>query len=105
MFKAAGLRKVIWYCCALPLAPPQLKFARCPRQARELTHTSNYNRIASSRGRGTRAAGWFADYIADRECTDMQSLVLFEGIKGWAKAGEEFVEWMDEYNKETWVGK
>merc|ERR1712000_312621 len=35
MFKAAGLRKIIWYC-------------------------------SSSRGRGTRAAGWFSDYIADR---------------------------------------
>jgi len=27
----------------------------------------------------------------------MQSLVLLDGIKGWATAGEEYVQWMDEY--------
>ncbi|KAK7397980.1 hypothetical protein QQX98_012646 [Neonectria punicea] len=74
MFKAGGLRKIIWYC-------------------------------SSSRGRGTRAAGWFSDYIADRGDSDMESLVLVEGIKGWAMAGSEFVEWMDEYVAIAWVGR
>ncbi|KAM5373259.1 hypothetical protein ACJZ2D_007088 [Fusarium nematophilum] len=76
MFKAAGLRKVIWYC-------------------------------SSSRGRGTRAAGWFSDYIADHGDGEgeMESLVLLEGIKGWAATGGEFVEWMDEYEAGAWAGK
>ena len=34
----------------------------------------------------------------------MQSLVLSEGIKGWANAGEEFVERMDEYKQGVWLG-
>ncbi|KAL3587732.1 hypothetical protein FPOAC2_13631 [Fusarium poae] len=71
VFKAAGLRKIIWYC-------------------------------SSSRGRGTRAAGWFSDYIANRGDSEMKSLVLLEGIKGWATAGGEFVEWMDEYEPAVW---
>ncbi|KAH7176080.1 Rhodanese-like domain-containing protein [Dactylonectria macrodidyma] len=74
MSKAAGLRKIIWYC-------------------------------SSSRGRGTRAAGWFCDYIADRGDGEMESLVLLEGIKGWATTGGEFVEWMDEYDAAAWIGK
>ncbi|EMD64594.1 hypothetical protein GGP41_003120 [Bipolaris sorokiniana] len=37
---------------------------------------------SSSKGRGTRAASWFADYIEDQKDEQMQSLVLVEGIKG-----------------------
>ncbi|KAF9774791.1 hypothetical protein IL306_007175 [Fusarium sp. DS 682] len=74
VFKAASLRKIIWYC-------------------------------SSSRGRGTRAAGWFSDYIANRGDSEMKSLVLLEGIKGWATAGGEFVEWMDEYEPAVWSVK
>lgn len=32
----------------------------------------------------------------------MQSLVLLDGIKGWATAGEEYVQWMDEYDQAVW---
>ena len=60
---------------------------------------------ASSRGRGNRAAGWFSDYIADRGDGEMESLVLTEGIKGWATSGGEFVEWMDEYEGAAWTSK
>ncbi|KAL7621620.1 hypothetical protein AAE478_008946 [Parahypoxylon ruwenzoriense] len=74
MFKAAGIRKAIWYC-------------------------------SSSRGRGTRAAGWFADYIAKCGDEEMQSLILVEGIKGWATAGGEFADWMDAYDAAFWTGK
>ncbi|KAK4063322.1 hypothetical protein Purlil1_14168 [Purpureocillium lilacinum] len=57
LFKAAGVRKVIWYC-------------------------------SSSRGRGTRAAGWFQDHIVDCGGGDsMESLILHEGVKGWALGG------------------
>jgi arsenical-resistance protein 2 len=57
---------------------------------------------ASSRGRGNRAAGWFADYIADKGDSGMESLVLLEGIRGWANAGGEYLQWMDEYDDTAW---
>ncbi|KAJ9190946.1 hypothetical protein DTO164E3_9089 [Paecilomyces variotii] len=49
----------------------------------------------SSRGRGTRAGGWFADLLVEKGNTSMKSLVLEGGIKGWVGAGPEYVEWMD----------
>jgi arsenical-resistance protein 2 len=58
---------------------------------------------ASSRGRGNRAAGWFSDYITGQGDTDMASLVLFEGIKGWVNAGADYIRLMDEYNEEVWA--
>ncbi|KAF2687104.1 Rhodanese-like protein [Lentithecium fluviatile CBS 122367] len=58
---------------------------------------------SSSKGRGNRAAGWFADYIEVKGDTEMTSFALAEGVKGWAKAGGEFVEWMDEYDEKHWV--
>ncbi|PNP40585.1 hypothetical protein TGAMA5MH_07582 [Trichoderma gamsii] len=72
VFKAAGLRKIIWFC-------------------------------SSSRGRGSRAALWFKDYIDDQGDSNMESLILFEGIKGWATAGSEFVQWIDGYNPDIWA--
>ncbi|MCJ1421933.1 hypothetical protein MMC32_008300 [Xylographa parallela] len=56
----------------------------------------------SSRGRGTRAAGWFEDYISDQGDTVMKSYTLLEGIKGWALAGNDYVELMDGYEKSFW---
>ncbi|KAJ5585223.1 uncharacterized protein N7459_005023 [Penicillium hispanicum] len=56
----------------------------------------------SSAGRGTRAAGWFADYLAAQQDAHLQSLVLEGGIKGWAGAGPEYTEWMDEYDAGVW---
>jgi arsenical-resistance protein 2 len=32
----------------------------------------------------------------------MRSLVLLEGIKGWATAGPDYVQWMDEYDVSAW---
>ncbi|KAA6406450.1 MAG: hypothetical protein FRX48_09721 [Lasallia pustulata] len=72
VFKAAGLRKIIWFC-------------------------------SSSRGRGSRAALWFKDHLDDRGDDDMESLILFEGIKGWATAGDEFVQLMDGYQPDVWA--
>ncbi|KAF2028415.1 hypothetical protein EK21DRAFT_101874 [Setomelanomma holmii] len=43
----------------------------------------------SSKGRGTCAAGWFAEHIASEKDEEMKSLALSEGIKGWALAGKE----------------
>ncbi|KAM6511891.1 hypothetical protein FALCPG4_016880 [Fusarium falciforme] len=60
---------------------------------------------SSSRGRGSRAAGWFKDHLDEQGDSDMESVILFEGIAGWAKAGGEFVEWMDEYDATVWDSK
>ncbi|KAK7598585.1 hypothetical protein V3481_000208 [Fusarium oxysporum f. sp. vasinfectum] len=60
---------------------------------------------SSSRGRGTRAAGWFQDHIDKQGDSHMESVILFEGITGWAKAGDEYVEWMDGYNATVWDSK
>lgn len=56
----------------------------------------------SSRGRGSRAAGWFEDYLHDQGNEAMGSYTLLEGIAGWAGAGEEYTRLMDEYQKEHW---
>lgn len=60
----------------------------------------------SSRGRGTRAAASFADYISEHGSAEdgMESVILEGGIKGWATAGTEFVEYMDGYNEAVWRG-
>jgi arsenical-resistance protein 2 len=59
----------------------------------------------SSRGRGTRAAGWFDDLIKEKGHSSMKSLALFEGIAGWAAAGSEYVDLIDGYEKEVWEKK
>lgn len=57
----------------------------------------------SSKGRGSRAAGWFADYIADKADKDMESIVLSGGIKEWVAGGVEFTELVTEYQLEEWT--
>lgn len=64
--------------------------------------TDSCNSIASSRGRGTRAAGWFNDYITSQGDSDMASLVLADGIKGWANGGVDYVQWMEGYDEKIW---
>ena len=56
----------------------------------------------SSRGRGSRAAGWFQDLLTEKGDDDVASLVLAEGIAGWVKGGAEYTKWMDEYDPEIW---
>lgn len=60
--------------------------------------------LGSSRGRGTRAAGWFEDYLREQgdEGKKMKSLILEGGIKGWVKGGSAYVEEMDGYAEEVW---
>lgn len=59
----------------------------------------------SSRGRGTRAAGWFSDLLEDRNISSTSSVILLDGITGWAHAGKEYTDWMAEYNPAHWVKK
>ena len=61
------------------------------------------NRVASSRGRGTRAAGWFHDYLSEQGDGDVKSLILVEGIKGWANARPQYTERMDGYAAAAWA--
>jgi len=35
----------------------------------------------------------------------MNSLVLLEGIAGWATGGSEYVDMMDGYDKDVWEKK
>ena len=57
---------------------------------------------ASSKGRGNRAAGWFSDYLGDEKNSDMKSLVLTGGIKGWVAAGDGFRDYMVEFDPAKW---
>ncbi|OQE05298.1 hypothetical protein PENVUL_c025G00080 [Penicillium vulpinum] len=57
----------------------------------------------SSAGRGTRAAGWFADYLEDQQNGEIKSLILSGGIKGWVAAGPEYISLMDGYNVSVWT--
>ncbi|KAJ5767163.1 uncharacterized protein N7511_004779 [Penicillium nucicola] len=59
--------------------------------------------VGSSAGRGTRAAGWFADYLDDKNDQEIKSLVLAGGIKGWTAAGPEYTALMDGYDASVWV--
>jgi arsenical-resistance protein 2 len=77
-FASAGISQIIWYCSAPPTF--QGAVAVCLFAG------------ASSRGRGNRAAGRFADYLGDQGNMSMKSLVLRDGIKGWAAAGSEYGE-------------
>jgi arsenical-resistance protein 2 len=42
-----------------------------------------------------RAAAWFDDYIISMNNKSMKSFVLYEGIKGWANAGPEYIALMN----------
>jgi len=59
--------------------------------------------LGSSKGRGTRAAGWFADCINENGDAEMHSIVLQGGIKAWAQACPEYVDLMDGYVSEIWT--
>ncbi|KAL2813305.1 Rhodanese-like domain-containing protein [Aspergillus granulosus] len=58
----------------------------------------------SSSGRGTRAAGWFADYLAEKGVSEdeVKSWKLEGGIKGWVAAGDEYTELMDGFDETVW---
>ena len=59
----------------------------------------------SSRGRGTRAAGWFDDLLHDRNVANIRSVILLDGITGWAHAGKEYTDLMTEYDAKVWAKK
>jgi arsenical-resistance protein 2 len=58
----------------------------------------------SSKGRGNRAAAWFADYVAEQgnETDTIQSLALTKGIRGWVEAGPPFINRVSEFDADVW---
>lgn len=60
------------------------------------------DKIDACHGRGPRSAGWFADYLEQVGEQEISSYILEGGIKGFALAGSEYVEWLNEYNEEVW---
>lgn len=65
----------------------------------------------TSRGRGTRGAAWFHDYIEDQRESGstsddggkIKSVILKGGIKGWVNAGEEYQKWMTAFEPDYWT--
>ncbi|KAF1959151.1 hypothetical protein CC80DRAFT_514459 [Byssothecium circinans] len=51
---------------------------------------------------GVTQVAFYCDYLADKGETEMQSLTLAGGIKGWVKAGEQYVKNMDGFEPEYW---
>ena len=57
----------------------------------------------SSNGRGPRCAGWFLEHVRNvAEDNDMQVMVLEGGVKGWVKAGPQYIQLMDGFQEEHW---
>jgi arsenical-resistance protein 2 len=42
------------------------------------------------------------DYMKNQGNFEMKSFVLVGGVKGWATAGAEFTELMDEHDEKSW---
>lgn len=86
---------------------PSGRFVKTCAKKRLLKHVHEIDQVcrilASSKGRGNRAAGWFADYIAHQGDDQMKSLVLAQGVKGWATAGDEYIQWMTDYDAKAWL--
>jgi arsenical-resistance protein 2 len=102
LFKAANLVKVIWFCGKLGNSPlTVVSVSRCCHRLSSRTILAKH-RSGSSRGRGTRAAGWFADYLKERNEQSMESFILEGGIKGWVAGGKQFWELMDGYEESAW---
>lgn len=58
--------------------------------------------VGSSNGRGPRCSGWFADYIAEKNDLQIQSLTLGGGIKGWVTAGKPYTQHMEAFDPKYW---
>lgn len=58
--------------------------------------------IATSRKRGNLVAGWFTDPLSRKGDSEIESFALLDGVLGWATAGEEFTDLMEEFEAEVW---
>lgn len=60
----------------------------------------NLNRVLKTRG--SRAAGWFDDYIQDQGDEVMKSVILEGGVAGCAGAGKEYTDLMGRLVDGAW---
>lgn len=102
--QAAGIKRVIWWCGkqyqTLSIRAVGSGWLCLSFRIGLIRSIAN---AGSSRGRGTRAAGWFDDLIADKgDEKRMQSLILEGGIKAWATAGAEYQEFMVGFERGVW---
>ncbi|OAG08882.1 uncharacterized protein CC84DRAFT_1087078 [Paraphaeosphaeria sporulosa] len=51
---------------------------------------------------GVKQVAFYCDYLAEKGETEIQSLTLAGGIKGWVKAGASFTQAVDSYDPEYW---
>lgn len=57
----------------------------------------------SSNGRGPRCAAWFLEHVRNvAGDNDMNVTVLEGGVKGWVKAGPQYTQYMDGFEKAYW---
>ncbi|KAK4629359.1 hypothetical protein CLAFUW4_07935 [Fulvia fulva] len=57
----------------------------------------------SSNGRGPRCAAWFLEHVRNvAGDNDMNVTVLEGGLKGWVKAGPQYTQYMDGFEKAYW---
>ncbi|EME38508.1 hypothetical protein DOTSEDRAFT_112487, partial [Dothistroma septosporum NZE10] len=57
----------------------------------------------SSDGRGPRCAAWFLEHVRNvAGDNDMNVTVLEGGLKGWVKAGPQYTQYMDGFEKAYW---
>ncbi len=102
LVRAAGVTDVVFYCGIFPLFSPTLLcrvFSLLP-----MAEADPGVIVGSCGGRGTRAAGWFADYLADQGAeSEVKSWKLEGGIKGWVNEGGEYTGLMDGFDGAVWA--
>lgn len=104
IFHAADVRRVVWYCGMLSSIASPERLHLCACRVTKLSHwlSADLHRVGSSRGRGNRAAAWFADYLKDISDQDIRSLVLEGGIKGWVGKKGEYLQYVQDYDESKW---
>lgn len=89
LVKQAGTKKLIFYCGEY-----------IPGQLAILPFGPSLTSAGSSNGRGPRCAAWMQDFINETGDTDIESLVLKGGIRGWVK--EYGGRLTDGYDAKVW---
>ncbi|KAG8409081.1 hypothetical protein J3459_017783 [Metarhizium acridum] len=76
-----------------------LVLADLRREHHEVIETST-----TSRKRGNCVVGWFDDFVREKGDWEIKSYTLIEALLGWATAGKNSTELMEEYDEEVWHG-
>ncbi|KAG8410432.1 hypothetical protein J3459_008610 [Metarhizium acridum] len=76
-------------------------------KARSTSRHREYTRpfqASTSRKRGNCVVGWFDDFVREKGDWEIKSYTLIEALLGWATAGKNSTELMEEYDEEVWHG-